>query len=79
MENDDKPMKLRPTFSPTKVAIALGCIVFILVMVLSYLIMAGAVWIVCWAFDFDFSWKAALGIFVIYMIVAPVFMRGNSK
>lgn len=48
---------------------------------LGFLVIAGLYWIVCWAFGFIFSWKFAIGIFVIYTVLCTIARcaKGGSK
>ncbi len=51
-------------------------IIFLLILVISFLFTAGLYWIVAWAFDFAFSWKYAIGIWVALFIIKSIFQRG---
>ncbi len=51
-------------------------IIVLLVLVVSFLFTAGLYWVVAWAFDFAFSWKYALGIWVALFVIKSIFQRG---
>jgi hypothetical protein len=36
------------------------------------------VWVVCWAFGFTFSWRIAIGIWVLSMLLSSIF-KSNVK
>lgn len=46
---------------------------------LSFLISAGLIWVVCWAFGFAWSWKLALGLWVIILLVSNAVKAHNSR
>jgi len=46
---------------------------------LSFLISAGLIWVVCWAFGFAWSWKLALGLWVVMLLVSSAVKAHNSR
>lgn len=54
-------------------------IAFIIVMAISFLITAGLIKVISLCFGFVFSWKLALGIWVILIMLKPLFSSGNSS
>lgn len=40
---------------------------------LSFIISAGLIWVVAWAFGFAFSWKLAIGLWIIWSIALGLF------
>lgn len=42
---------------------------------ISFLVIAGILWLICWAFSLTFSWKIAFGIWLILLILRWVFSR----
>jgi hypothetical protein len=44
-------------------------------LVISFLITALLIWILAMCFGFLFTWKLALGVWVIYLIVKSIFTR----
>lgn len=55
----------------------MGCLVALLIALVYYALSffgtALAVWVVCWAFGFAFSWKIAIGIWFVLAILRTVF------
>lgn len=55
----------------------MGCLTIILIMIgvwiLDFLLTAGAVWLVCFAFGLVFSWKIVLGIWAIIAVLHSIF------
>lgn len=62
----------------------------ILSLVISFLVTAGLVWVLCWAlpaigivaigsFTIVFSWKLALVVWVIMFLLQSIFMGGNKN
>ena len=55
----------------------MGCFLAVLLIIIaclvSFFITAGLVAIICWAFGFMFTWKLALGVFAIYVLVKGIF------
>ena len=51
---------------------AIGIIVVTIVAVLAvdFLVSAGLVWLVCWAFGWSWSWKLCIGIFAVMLLVS---------
>ena len=39
----------------------------------SFFISAGLIWLIAWAFDLIFTWKAAFGMWLILLLVSGVF------
>ena len=48
-------------------------VIFIVTMVLSFLITAGWIKVICWAFNLAFSWKVSIGIWAVLFIARSVF------
>lgn len=46
---------------------------------LSFLISAGLIWIVCWAFGLAWSWKLALGLWVVMLLISSAVKSHNSR
>lgn len=44
-------------------------------LVISFLITALLIWILAMCFGFMFTWKLALGVWVIYLIIKSIFTR----
>lgn len=40
---------------------------------LSFLFNAGIIWLICWAFNLIFSWKAAFGLWLLLLLVSSFF------
>ena len=36
-------------------------------------IFAGLVWLICWSFDLEFSWRYAFGVWLVWMLVSNLF------
>lgn len=45
---------------------------------LSFFISAGIIWLIAWAFDLIFSWKAVIGVWLILVLVSS-FFKSDSK
>lgn len=58
--------------------LGLGILTVLFICALSFLLTSGLVWVVCWAFGFVFTWKIAIGIWVVLLILQSVF-KSNSK
>ena len=60
----------------------LGCLfiifVIIVVLALNFGLVAGLVWIICWAFGFAFSWKVVIGVYAVLCLFEMVFAKINS-
>jgi len=57
-----------------------GCL-FIILVVLGYItldfaISAGLIWVICWAFDLFFNWKAVIGVWILLILISS---RFNAK
>ncbi len=51
-------------------------VVFILsVLIIQFLLASFVVWIVCWSFDLTFTWKYALGAWVVFMLTKSIFTK----
>lgn len=46
---------------------------------LSFLISAGLICVVCWAFGFAWSWKLALGLWVVMLLISSAVKSHNSR
>ena len=58
----------------TDILIALGTIVYVLgTIAFSFLLNTGLIWIACWAFGWTFTWKLAIGIYVVEVILKSIF------
>lgn len=55
---------------------------FLFTLAISFFLVTGAYWIICWAFTLVFSWKCALAIFVAITIIrgtiSIVFKKNND-
>lgn len=58
--------------------LGLGILAVLFICALSLLLTSGLVWVACWAFGFVFTWKIAIGIWVVLLILQSVF-KSNSK
>ena len=45
----------------------------ILILSIDFLLSAGLVWIVCWAFGWTFTWPIAIGVYAITILIHGVF------
>ena len=60
-------------------AIIIAILSFLAFAGISYLIVAGLVWVVCFAFGLEWSWLISLGIWVILILLKGIFsIEGNS-
>ena len=58
----------------TDILIALGTIVYVLgTIAFSFFLNAGLVCVTCWAFGWTFTWKLAIGIYVVEVILKSIF------
>lgn len=53
-------------------------IALVIVMVISFLVTAGLIKVLSLCFGFIFSWKLALGIWVILIMLKPLFSSGKK-
>lgn len=55
----------------------MGCLLAVLLLLItcavSFLITAGIVWVICWAFGFLFTWKLVIGIWAVLFLLRTVF------
>lgn len=55
----------------------MGCLLTILLFLItctvSFLITAGIVWVICWAFGFLFTWKLVIGIWTVLVLLKNIF------
>ena len=51
---------------------------FILALGLEFIITAGLVWVVCWAFSLLFSWKLVIGIWAVLSLLG-IFLRSHQS
>lgn len=51
----------------------------LLLLGLDFCITSGLFWVVCWAFGLTFTWKIALGIWVISIFLAAIFKSGRKN
>lgn len=54
-------------------AIITFLLALILVLSISFCIISGTVWIICWCLGVAFTWKIALAIYLIWLIVGGKF------
>lgn len=40
---------------------------------LSFLFSSGIIWLICWAFNLIFSWKAAFGLWLLLLLISGFF------
>lgn len=59
-----------------KILIFLG--IFTLVTIISLLFTCGIIWLICLCFGLTFSWKIAIGIWLIMCLLGAVF-KNNSR
>ena len=52
---------------------AFGCII----MVLSYLRVAGLFWLACYGFDLEFSWRRALAVWLLTIFIGILWPKGK--
>lgn len=45
----------------------------------SFIISAGFVWLVCWAFGFAFSWKVAVGVWAVMCLVSAAVKSSSGS
>lgn len=48
-------------------------LIILFALILSFFITAGALYIICWAFSLVFSWKMAIGIWILLNLLSGVF------
>lgn len=53
----------------------------ILAFLISFALMTGLVWVICWAFGFDFSVRECVGVYVLCLIAKQIIqsLRGRKK
>ena len=51
----------------------IAILIIVVVFTLSFLVIAGMYWIVCWAFGMVFSWQIAVGVWVVYTVLSSMF------
>ncbi len=44
--------------------------IILLALVASFLLVAGLMWIICWAFSLIFSWKLVIGVWAILVLLS---------
>ena len=54
-------------------------LVCILIISFSIAIIAGFVWLICWAFGFAWSWKLSIGVWAIIELLSMVFKQKENK
>lgn len=42
----------------------------IAVLAIDFLITAGAIWVICWAFGLSWSWKFAIGVWLVMALIS---------
>lgn len=58
--------------------ILLMIIAIIMLLGLDFLLTAGMLYLVCWCFDWVFSWKIAIGVWLIVLFISAMF-KTNKK
>lgn len=61
-----------------KKAIAIMAII-LLAIAIGFGITSGLVYVVCWTFGFKFTWKIAIGIYLILVILKALFHNPKNK
>lgn len=51
----------------------LAVLLFLITCAISFLITAGIIWVICWAFGFLFTWKLVIGIWAVLLLLKNVF------
>lgn len=54
-------------------AALLFMVLALLILIISFSITSGMIWVVCWAFGLAFSWRLAVGIWVVLIILRSIF------
>ena len=54
-------------------------LLLIVALLLTFLMVSGLTWVICWAFGFVFSWKIVVGIWAICILIGQFTRGGNSK
>lgn len=54
-------------------------IALVLYLGLGLLVTGGLVALICWCFSLVFSWKLAIGIYIVYLVVAGLFKSASGK
>lgn len=50
----------------------------LVILTVDFLITAGLVWIICWAFSIAFSWKIVIGVVAIQMLISFILYKNND-
>lgn len=53
--------------------------VLAIVVTISFLILSGVYWLVCWALGWTFQWKIAIAITAVYFVITGIFKRGKNN
>lgn len=53
--------------------------VLAIVVTISFLILSGVYWLVCWALGWMFQWKIAIAITAVYFVIAGIFKGGKNN
>ena len=53
--------------------VLLVLLIIAIVLALDFFICAGLVWVICWAFGLVFTWKIAIGVWVITLLLSGIF------
>lgn len=53
-------------------------VIIIIAMIISFFLAAGLVRLSCWAFDFDFTWKLAVGVWAVIWLLKSIFGRSGK-
>lgn len=51
---------------------------FIVAVVIGFGITSGILYGICWAFGFKFTWKLAIGVYLVLILLKAIFSRSNS-
>jgi len=57
---------------PIMVVVVLG------ILGVAFLISAAFTWLICWAFGFTFTWKIAIGVWAVTIVLGGIFRRGRK-
>ena len=60
------------------IAIILGVAIFVGVLALSFVATSAIIYGICWAFHLTFTWRYALGIWLILLILRSIFRSGKN-
>lgn len=60
-----------------------GCLILLLALLgylaLDFVFSAGLIWIICWAFNLVWNWKAVIGVWVLLVLISGKFHTTVTK